>query len=68
MSLEDLQSDLDELRDELKTATDALSSAESCETMSDYLANLAELLEAARDLSRKTKNALAIANEPNEDE
>lgn len=67
MNLEDMQSEnLDEIRDELETIQDHLSSAESCETVSDYFANLRELLQSAKTLVSRVNDAINVAKEDSE--
>ena len=67
MNMEDMQSEnLDEIRDELETLRDHLSSAESCETVSDYFANLREMLSSAKTLVSRVADAINVAKEDSE--
>ena len=68
MNMEDMQSEnLDEVREELETLADHFSSAESCETVSDYFANLRDLLESAKTLVSRVNDAINVAKESTED-
>jgi hypothetical protein len=67
MTLDELQSDnLEDITTELASLQDSLSCAESCETRSDYIANLRELLESAKTLVNHVNNAIAVANDNEE--
>lgn len=73
--VEEVQSELDDCRGAANTIDAALSAAESCESFEDLHANLAEALDAARELSKdlgllmqQLKEGKRRAKEASEDE